>query len=139
VDRQLLPLATQIEDLQNVIEDLVKTQLRCWTAATGREMRQDKLFKLRRLQLRQKRLPPLSFRHSDPPKSPALPDSVASAETPRTKAAYSQIQPPSKTRNQLAAKNLRRRIGASEKYAAARTFAPLTGAPFNALKKRNEK
>jgi hypothetical protein len=31
VGRQLLPLATQIQDLQNVVEDFVKTQIRCRT------------------------------------------------------------------------------------------------------------
>src|ERR1700733_7788771 len=74
VDRQLLPLTTQIQDLQNVVEDRVKTQLRCWTAATDGEMRQDKLLELRQLQLRRNRLPALSLRHSGPPKNPALPD-----------------------------------------------------------------
>ena len=59
VDRQLLPLTTQIQDLQNVVEDLVKTQLRCRTSATDGEMRQDKLLELRQLQLRRKRLPAL--------------------------------------------------------------------------------
>ncbi len=34
VDRQLLPLTTQIQNLQNVVEDLIKTQLRRRTAAT---------------------------------------------------------------------------------------------------------
>jgi hypothetical protein len=36
----------------------------------------------RSLQLRRKPLPPLSFRHSGPPKNPALPDSVALVEIP---------------------------------------------------------
>src|SRR6202007_577230 len=63
VDRQLFPLTTQIQDLQNVIEDLVKTQLRCRTAATDGEMRQDKLLELRELQLRRYRLQAVSFPH----------------------------------------------------------------------------
>src|SRR5277367_4594119 len=97
VDRQLLPLTTQIQDLQNVVEDLVKTQLRCRTAATDGEMRQDKLLKLRTLQLRRKPLPPLSFGHSGPPKNPALPDSVASVEIPGPRwltAKFNRLQKP---------------------------------------------
>jgi hypothetical protein len=46
VDRQLLPLAAQIQDLQNVVEYLVKAQLRCRTAATADEVWQDKLLVL---------------------------------------------------------------------------------------------
>ena len=48
-DRQLFPLTAQIQDLQNVVEDLVEAQLRCRTAATDGEMRQDKLLELREL------------------------------------------------------------------------------------------
>jgi hypothetical protein len=80
---------------------LVKTQLRCRTAATDGEMRQDKLLELRQLQLRRNRLPPLSFRHSGPPKKPSITRFAGVGRNLRTKAAYSQIQPPSKTRNQL--------------------------------------
>jgi hypothetical protein len=101
VDRQFLPLTTQIQDLQNVVEDLVKTQLRCWTAATDREMRQDKLLELRTLQLRRKRLPSLSFRHSRSSQKPGLTGFSGVGRNARTKAAYRQIQSPSKTRNQL--------------------------------------
>jgi hypothetical protein len=96
-DRQLLPLTTQIQDLQNVVEDLAKAQLRRRAAATDGELRQDKLLELRRLQLRRKRLPPLSFRHSGPPKNPALPDSVASAEIPGQrplKVKFNRLQKP---------------------------------------------
>jgi hypothetical protein len=34
-DWQLLPLTPQIEQLQNVVEDLEQTQLRCWPTAAG--------------------------------------------------------------------------------------------------------
>src|SRR3984885_3379820 len=97
VDRQLLPLTTQIQELQNVVEDRVKTQLRCRIAATDGEMRQDKLLELRTRQLRRKRLPPLGFRHSGPPKNPALPDSVTSAEISgprRPTANFNRLQKP---------------------------------------------
>jgi hypothetical protein len=60
-----------------------------------RLMRQDKLLELRTLQLRRQRLRPLSFRHSGPPKNPALPGSVASAEIPgprRLTAKFKRLQ-----------------------------------------------
>jgi hypothetical protein len=60
-------------------------------------MRQDKLLELRELQLRRKRLPALSFRHSGPPKNPTLPDSVASAEIlgpRRLTAKFNRLQKP---------------------------------------------
>ncbi|MEA2744431.1 MAG: hypothetical protein QOG25_2802 [Acetobacteraceae bacterium] len=80
-----------------VISLQTDTQLRCRTTATDGEMRQDKLFELRTLQLRRKRLPPLSFRHSGPRKKPALPDPVASAEIPgprRPTAKFNRLQKP---------------------------------------------
>src|SRR6202008_236290 len=73
VDRQLLPLTTQIQDLQNIVEDLVQAQLRCRTTAPDGEMRQDKLLELRTLQLRRKRLPHMRFRHSGPQKTRPYP------------------------------------------------------------------
>src|ERR1700712_660092 len=79
VDRQLLPLTPQIQDFQNVVEDLIKAQLRRRTAATDREMRQGKLLELRERQLRWDRLPALRLRHSSAPKNWPLPDSVALA------------------------------------------------------------
>jgi hypothetical protein len=42
VDRKLFPLAAQIQELQNVVEDLIKSQLRYRIAPTDGEMRQDK-------------------------------------------------------------------------------------------------
>lgn len=46
VDRQFLPLASQIELLQNIVEDLEQTQLQCRATAADRKMRQDKLLVL---------------------------------------------------------------------------------------------
>ena len=97
VDRQFLPLTTQIQDLQNVVEDLVETQLRCRTAATDREMRQDKLLKLSGLQVRRDRLPALRFHHLGPSKKRALPDLVVTAEISgleRLTAKFDRVQKP---------------------------------------------
>src|SRR5580693_2931008 len=78
VDRQLLPLTTQIKQVQNVVEDLVKAELRCRTSAPDGEMRQDKLLKLPEPQLRRNRLSALASSHSDPPESWTLPRSTVS-------------------------------------------------------------
>src|ERR1700709_777356 len=97
VDRQFLPVTTQIQHLQNVVEDLVEPQIRCRTAATDREMRQDKLLKLSRLQLRRDRLPALRFHHSGPSKKRALPYSVVTAEISgpeRLTAKFDRLQKP---------------------------------------------
>src|SRR3954452_23154612 len=69
VDRQLLPLTPQIEQLQNVVEDLEQTQLRCWSTAAGGKVRQDKLFKQSEPQLRGNRLPTAASSHSDSPEN----------------------------------------------------------------------
>ena len=45
VNRQFLPLTPQIEQLQNVVEDLEQTQLRCRAAAADGKVWQDKLLK----------------------------------------------------------------------------------------------
>jgi hypothetical protein len=81
-DRQLFPLAAQLQQLQNVVEDLVQTQLWCWTAAAAGKMRQDKLLKRSETQLRRNRLPALASSHSDPPESWTLPRSGAATENP---------------------------------------------------------
>ena len=52
VDRQLLPLTTHMELLQNVVEDLEQTQLQCRPAAADGQVRQDKLLKQFAIQLR---------------------------------------------------------------------------------------
>src|ERR1700712_2485450 len=57
VDRQFLPLATQIEDLQNIVEDLQQTQLRRRPTPADGKMRQDELLKQCETQLRRNRLP----------------------------------------------------------------------------------
>src|SRR5260221_12765014 len=46
-DRQFLPLATQINHFQDVVEDLSHGQLRCRSTAPMRGMGQDKFFELR--------------------------------------------------------------------------------------------
>ena len=66
-DRQFLPLATQIQHPQNVVEDRMQTQLRCRATAADGKMRQDKFFELQNIQLRWNRLPPLISSHSDSP------------------------------------------------------------------------
>jgi hypothetical protein len=97
VNRKLLPLAAQIQMLQNVIEYLVKTQRRCRTAAAGGEVRQDKLFERRAIQLRRNRLPALIFSHSGPPENGTLPDSLAPTENPgprRLTVKFDRLQKP---------------------------------------------
>ena len=51
-DRQFLPLTTQIQQPQNVVEDRMQIQLRCRTTAADGKMRQDKFFELQNIQLR---------------------------------------------------------------------------------------
>src|SRR3954454_2962257 len=75
-NRQLLPLATQIQQLQNVVEDLEQTELRCWTAAADGEMRQDKLLEQRETQSRGNPLSTAASSHSDTPENWMLPDPV---------------------------------------------------------------
>ena len=101
VDRQLLPLTPQIKQLQNVVEDLMKAQLRRRTAATDGEMRQDKLLKLPEPQLRRNRLPSVELPAIRPSRKLDLTRFGGVGRKPRTAAAYRQIRPPSETRNQL--------------------------------------
>jgi hypothetical protein len=82
VDWKLLPLAAQIQMLQNVVEYFLKAQLWCRAPAARGEMRQDKLLELHEIQLRRNCLPALSFRHSGPPENWTLPNSLTSAESP---------------------------------------------------------
>jgi hypothetical protein len=85
VDRQFLPWAAQIEQLQNVVEDLEQTALRCRAAATDGQGRQDKLFKQSDPQLRGNRLPTTASSHSSPPENRILPDPGTVAENPASR------------------------------------------------------
>src|SRR5580698_2829996 len=67
VDRQLLPLTTQTQDLPNVVENPVKAQLRGWTPAAGGEIRQDKLLELCKSQVRRNPSPALRFHPKNRP------------------------------------------------------------------------
>jgi hypothetical protein len=97
VNRKLLPRAAQLQMLQNVVEYLVKTKLRCRTTAAGGEVRQDKLLEGREIQLRRNRLPALIFSHSGPPENGTMPDSLATTESPgpgRPTAKFNRLQKP---------------------------------------------
>ena len=52
VDWQLLPLATDVEELQNVVEDCVRCQFRDRPARSIGKVRQDKSFELQNAQFR---------------------------------------------------------------------------------------
>lgn len=65
-DRQFLPLTPQVEQLQNVVEDLVRSKFWSRAAASDGKMRQDKLFELLDAQSGGNRLPLVAFRHFDP-------------------------------------------------------------------------
>src|ERR1700712_900163 len=82
VDWQFLPLATQIEELQHIVEDLQQTQLRRRPTPADGKMRQDKLLKQCETQLRRNRLPTAASSHSDPPENWFLPDPGALVEDP---------------------------------------------------------
>jgi len=81
-DRQLLPLTPHVEQSQNVVEDLMQTQLRCRTTAASGKMRQDKCFELRKAQLRWNRLPALTSSHSGHPENWTIAYPVSAAENP---------------------------------------------------------
>jgi hypothetical protein len=101
IDRKLLPLAAQVHVLQNVVEYLMKTQLRSGTAASGGEVRQDKLFERREIQLRRNRLPALIFWPFGSSRKRDLTRFADIDRKPRSAAAYSQFRPPPETRNHL--------------------------------------
>jgi hypothetical protein len=63
LDGQVLPLATQIEHAQNVVEDRMKTERRLRAAAAFTQVRQDKLLELLFTQLRGNASPRLALRH----------------------------------------------------------------------------
>jgi hypothetical protein len=75
VDRQRLPLAAQIEHLQDVVEDLAQGQFGHRSTVPTREMRQDKFVELRIAQLHWNAVPRLAFGHLDPESIEILADS----------------------------------------------------------------
>src|ERR1700681_1586016 len=75
VDRQRLPLAAQIEHLQDVVEDLTQGQFGHRSTVPTREMRQDKFVELRIAQLHWNAVPWLAFGHLDPESIEILADS----------------------------------------------------------------
>src|SRR3954469_13994833 len=85
VDRQLLPLTAQIEQVQNVVEDLEQTQLRCRPTAADGKVWQDKLLEQCETQLRGNRLPTMASSHSSPPENRILSDLGAAAENPASR------------------------------------------------------
>src|SRR3954453_22630771 len=85
VDRQLLPLTAQIEQVQNVVEDLEQTQLRCRPTAADGKVWQDKLLEQCETQLRGNRLPTMASSNSSPPENRILSDLGAAAENPASR------------------------------------------------------
>jgi hypothetical protein len=80
-DRQFLPLAAQVEQTQNVVEDRVQAQLRSGAATAIARMRQDKLLELRGTQFRWNPLRWLAFRHLEHQSNGILAGSLVSAKT----------------------------------------------------------
>ncbi len=64
-DRQFLPLATHIQQPQEVVEDRMQGQFWRRAASPDDQMGQDKLRKLREAQMRRNPLPVLTLRHLD--------------------------------------------------------------------------
>jgi hypothetical protein len=67
-DRQLVPLAAHVKQLQNVIGDRVQRKFRSRTATARTSMGQDKLLELLATQFCRNPLPLLVFRHFQPQK-----------------------------------------------------------------------
>jgi hypothetical protein len=63
LDRQFFPLASGVKQAQNVVEDHMQAQFWCRAAAPGNQMGQDKLRKLREVQMCRNPLPVLALRH----------------------------------------------------------------------------
>ena len=80
-DGQLLPLAAQVEQTQNVVEDRVPVQFRRGAATALAQMRQDKLLELRDRQFRWNPLSGLAFRHLEHQSNGILAASLVSAKT----------------------------------------------------------
>src|ERR1700722_12664015 len=68
-DGQFLPLASQIQLFQYVIEERVGRKLRVRTPASGAQVRQDKFLELLEAQFRRNLPPMLTFRHLHPPEN----------------------------------------------------------------------
>src|ERR1700730_6939076 len=100
LDGQMLPLATQIERPQNVVEDRVKTERRCRAAATFTQVRQDKSLELLFTQLRGNALPWLAFRHIERQSEGILHSSLVSEAT-LARCAFERKYSAEKTCNQL--------------------------------------
>jgi hypothetical protein len=71
-DRQFFPLAAQVKQSQNVVEDHQQGQFRRWASAPNGKMGQDKLLELLATQFRQNPLLLLTFRHFVPPRNGIL-------------------------------------------------------------------
>ena len=71
-DRQFFPLAAQLKQSQNVVEDHQQGQFRRWAPAPNGKMGQGKLPELLATQSRRNPLLLLTFRHFVPPKNGIL-------------------------------------------------------------------
>lgn len=80
-NRQLFPLAPQVEHAQDVVEYLVQGQLDVRPSAAPREVWQDKLIKLCKAQTRWNPLPVLAFRHFDRQSRRIFPEAAGLAQT----------------------------------------------------------
>jgi len=78
-NRQLFPLAPQVEQVQDVVEYLVQGQLDVRPPTAVREVWQDKFIKLSKAQTRWNPLPLLAFRHFEPQSRRILPDAAGFA------------------------------------------------------------
>ncbi|MCX4150907.1 MULTISPECIES: hypothetical protein [Paraburkholderia] len=100
-DRQRLPLSSHVQQLQDVVEDPVQPQRRCRTTPTRTQMRQDKLFALRKVQFRRHRLPALASSHQCHPQIWTLTDLAPPIKTPVLAGLTDKFRPRHETRNQL--------------------------------------
>ena len=100
LNRQLLPLAAQIQKPQNIVEDRVQRQLRCRATPPGQQVGQDKFLKLLHTQIRWNPLPLLALRHFLPPKQSDFKRGDCYRLKPKPAAASRQITSPGKTRNE---------------------------------------
>src|ERR1035437_7535405 len=99
-NRQLFPLAPQVELQQDVVEDLVQRQFDVRPSAPTRDVRQDKFIKLLETQIRWNPLPLLALRHFARQSRWILPDTVGLAQT-QCSCALAANSNFLKTRNQL--------------------------------------
>src|SRR5258708_32994432 len=76
-----IPLAAQVEQTQNVVEDRVPAQFRRGAATALAQMRQDKLLELRHAQILWNPLPWLAFRHHEHQSNGILTGSLVSTKT----------------------------------------------------------